>query len=89
MTAPDFTHANWRKSSRSTTQDNCVEVAFLDWHKSTRSTDESNCVEVAYSAPCPHAAAEPAVVGVRDTKDRHGGTLTFTPTAWHTFLATQ
>lgn len=28
MTAPDLTQAVWRKSSRSSTQGNCVEVAF-------------------------------------------------------------
>jgi len=49
------------------------------WHKSTRSGDNSTCVE---------AAIVPGlVVGVRDTKDRSGGELRFTPGAWQAFLA--
>ncbi len=37
-----------------------------------------NCVEVADAAN---------VILVRDTKDREGGTLTFTVEAWQTFAA--
>jgi hypothetical protein len=29
----------------------------------------------------------PGVVGVRDSKDREGPVLTFTPTAWRAFIA--
>jgi hypothetical protein len=68
---------NWRKSSYSSDQANCVEIAV--WRKSSRSTTEANCVEVAVA---------PAVVGVRDTKDRTGGTLTVPAPAWHAFLST-
>lgn len=39
-----MTEYHWRKSSRSTGSEDCVEVA---WRKSTRSTGDSNCVEVA------------------------------------------
>ena len=50
------------------------------WRKSTRSSSNGgNCVEVADNLP--------GVVLVRDTKDRDGGTLTFSPTAWRAFLA--
>jgi hypothetical protein len=67
----------WRKSSYSSDQANCVEVALVGWRKSSRSTDQSNCVEVAFA---------PATVGVRDTKDRTGGTLAFPTPAWAAFL---
>ena len=50
------------------------------WRKSTRSGNTGGaCVEVADNL------AE--VVLVRDTKDRDGGMLTFTPAAWRTFVA--
>ncbi|MBM7493021.1 hypothetical protein JOD64_004243 [Micromonospora luteifusca] len=48
------------------------------WRKSTRSGGEGNCVEVAGFADA---------IGVRDSKDRHGPTLTFTPSAWDGFVA--
>ncbi|GAA0509027.1 DUF397 domain-containing protein [Saccharopolyspora thermophila] len=48
------------------------------WRKSSRSNGNGGaCVEVAVT---------PEVVGVRDTKDRDGGTLTFTPDRWAAFL---
>jgi len=49
------------------------------WHKSTRSNGHSNCVEVAENLP--------GRVLVRDTKDRDGGTLAFSPAAWAGFIA--
>ncbi|GAB3796884.1 DUF397 domain-containing protein [Micromonospora zhanjiangensis] len=48
------------------------------WRKSTRSNQDSTCVEVATNLV--------GVVGVRDSKDRTGPTLTFGPAAWSTFL---
>ncbi|MFI7578453.1 DUF397 domain-containing protein [Micromonospora sp. NPDC049497] len=50
------------------------------WRTSIRSSSNGGaCVEVADNLP--------GVVLVRDTKDRDGGTLTFTPTAWRAFVA--
>ena len=47
------------------------------WRTATRSQD-TNCVEVRRSG---------GLVEVRDTKDRDGSTLIFTPADWDTFVA--
>nr|WP_192756574.1 DUF397 domain-containing protein [Actinopolymorpha pittospori] len=47
------------------------------WRKATASNGGSNCVEVGSSA---------THVGVRDTKDRDGGTLAVTRTGFAAFL---
>lgn len=47
------------------------------WRKSSRSSDNSYCVEVAVTAE---------LVGVRDTKDRDGGTLIFERERWAAFV---
>lgn len=69
MRALDLTTARWRKSTRSSDSNTCVEVAFLDaeWHKSARSTNTSNCVEVAFAGPA---------IGFRDSKNPTGPILT-------------
>jgi hypothetical protein len=54
------------------------DLSGAQWHKATRSGANGNCVEVANNLP--------GVVAVRDTKDRNGGTLQFTPEEWVTFL---
>lgn len=49
------------------------------WRKSTRSGSNGGaCVEVADNLT--------GIVAVRDSKDRTGPALTFTPTAWATFV---
>jgi uncharacterized protein DUF397 len=69
--------AAWRKSSYSGTNGgNCVEIAT--WRKSSRSGTNGSCVEVGGAA---------RVLLVRDTKDRDGGALPFTPGAWEAFTA--
>lgn len=49
------------------------------WKKSARSGTNGNCVEVA--------ALSGGHVGVRDSKDRSGPVLTFTPGEWSAFVA--
>ncbi|MDG4762898.1 DUF397 domain-containing protein [Solwaraspora sp. WMMD406] len=54
-----------------------MDLTGARWRKSTKS-DTMSCVEVADNLPgCIH---------VRDTKDRDGGTLTFGPAAWSSFV---
>ncbi|MFF2042541.1 DUF397 domain-containing protein [Kitasatospora sp. NPDC058170] len=66
----------WFKSSHSTNEGAaCVEIA---WHKSSYSGNEGTaCVEVADAT---------AAVLVRDSKDKSGPNLTFTPNEWQAFV---
>ncbi|MFI9327076.1 DUF397 domain-containing protein [Kitasatospora sp. NPDC052868] len=66
----------WFKSSYSSNEGaDCVEVA---WHKSSYSGNEGTaCVEVAGTT---------AAVLVRDSKDKSGPNLTFTPEGWQAFV---
>jgi hypothetical protein len=50
----------------------------IQWRKSTRSSGNGNCVEFADLG---------ALVAVRDTKDRTGPALRFTPDSWRAFVA--
>ncbi|SCF10676.1 protein of unknown function (DUF397) [Micromonospora matsumotoense] len=57
-----------------------MELTDARWRTSTRSsTNGGDCVEVADNLP--------GLVAVRDSKDRDGGVLTFTPAAWRSFVA--
>ncbi|MFJ8429941.1 DUF397 domain-containing protein [Kitasatospora sp. NPDC094019] len=49
------------------------------WRKSSYSNGQGDCIEVADELP--------DIVPIRDSKDPHGPTLTFTATAWTSFLA--
>jgi hypothetical protein len=53
-----------------------VDLAAAVWRKSTRS-GSSGCVEVAFVD---------GQVAVRDSKNRRGGLLVFTPLEWEAFL---
>ncbi|WP_344331180.1 DUF397 domain-containing protein, partial [Kitasatospora putterlickiae] len=50
----------------------------VHWRKSTYSNGQGDCIEVAGDLT--------GIVPVRDSKDPHGPTLTFTATAWQSFL---
>ncbi|MEU5850992.1 DUF397 domain-containing protein [Saccharopolyspora shandongensis] len=54
------------------------EFAPGQWFTSSYTSNAAACVEVART---------PSAVGVRDTKNRSGGTLVFTPQRWADFVA--
>ncbi|MFC0601097.1 DUF397 domain-containing protein [Streptomyces palmae] len=72
----------WFKSSYSDGEGGaCIEVA-ASWRKSSYSDSSGGeCVEVA---TCTEA---PGRVHIRDSKDKSGPQLTFTPDAWSAFVA--
>jgi hypothetical protein len=55
------------------------DLSRAGWRRSKYSGSNGNCVEVGASAPA---------VLVRDTKDRAGAVLAFTPDAWRLFAVT-
>jgi hypothetical protein len=55
-----------------------MELTGATWRTSTRSA-HTECVEVADNLP--------GVVAVRDSKDRQGPVLAFTPSTWRSFVA--
>ncbi|MBO0881631.1 MAG: DUF397 domain-containing protein [Mycobacterium sp.] len=56
-----------------------VDLSGARWFKSSHSGGGQDCVEVAFLAE--------GIVGVRDSKDRTGPVLAFTPGQWDTFTA--
>jgi hypothetical protein len=73
------TELAWYKSSfGGSDDDECVEVG-LSWRKSSHSGSQGDdCIEVA---------ARPNTVHVRDSKDKQGPQLAFSPTAWTAFVS--
>jgi hypothetical protein len=73
----DISNVTWRKASYS--GDNggaCIEVGV--WRKATHSGGNGgNCVEVTTAD---------ALVAIRDSKDSNGPRLSFTATAWRSFM---
>ncbi|PTA43379.1 DUF397 domain-containing protein [Micromonospora sp. RP3T] len=56
-----------------------MDLTEATWRTSTRSSAQGNCVEVADNLP--------GVVAVRDSKDRQGPVLAFTPRSWQAFVS--
>jgi hypothetical protein len=75
MTAAEQAGIQWRTSSYSYGNGNCVEVG---WRKSSHSGGNGNCVEVRWPAL--------ADVAVRDSKHPTGPTLVFGVAGWRAFL---
>lgn len=55
------------------------DLRLGQWRISTHSANGSTCVEIACNLP--------GIVAVRDSKDRQGPVLTFTPDQWQAFIA--
>ncbi len=56
-----------------------IDLSGAKWFKSSRSRDAQACVEVAH--------LNGGMVGVRDSKDRTGPALVFSPAEWDAFAA--
>lgn len=70
----DFAGVRWRKSSRSASSGECIELA---WRKSSRSASSGDCVELAHNE---------TAFGVRDSKNANGPVLALTAEHGLTFL---
>jgi hypothetical protein len=59
-----------------------MDTSHVTWRKASYSTQNSACVEVGVAQP-----GADLVCLVRDTKDRGGPALAFTPVSWASFTA--
>ncbi|GHH69997.1 hypothetical protein GCM10017673_21180 [Streptosporangium violaceochromogenes] len=89
MSPAVLSHIVWRKSSRSGSGQNCVEVGV--WHRSTlEGAGAGKRSETALGGDFWAGAAYGTDVDllflVRDSKDPDGPMLTFSPCEWDAFL---
>jgi hypothetical protein len=56
-----------------------MKDSMQEWRKSTYSGTDNDCVELLI---------EETSTGIRDTKNRNGGSLTFSTVSWQKFLGT-
>lgn len=89
MSPAGLSHIVWRKSSRSGSGQNCVEVGV--WRGSTlEGVKTGKRVEVAltgdFRAGVAYGTGGDRLFLVRDSKDPDGPMLTFSPCEWGAFL---
>lgn len=92
VTRLDPATADWRTSTYSSHEGQCVEVGT--WRTSSYSTGEGQCVEVGswrksshstHEGQCVEVGASVDTVGVRDTKNRAAGHFAVRSFTWRTF----
>jgi hypothetical protein len=84
MPIPDLSRAVWRKSSYSNgSGGSCVEIATIP----PNSTHLGGQAGTEITAPVGQADDGGCIVAVRDSKDRQGPVLVFSPADWQAFAA--
>jgi hypothetical protein len=82
MPGPDLSRAAWRKSSYSNgSGGSCVEIAAIP----PNSTHPGRPTGTEIAAPGGQADGGARIVAIRDSKDRQGPVLVFSPADWQTF----